>query len=112
MREDDFDEAALDLDAIARFGAVPASVLINLSSVNPHRPGDGARPGTCARRCSGCNVRFTATQHMRLEFLLRVRDEGRQLAKGGGRGLHAQPARLHAAGRPCRCRDRRAPAKL
>ena len=29
------------------------------------------------------NVRFTATQHMRLEFLLRVRDEDRQLAKGG-----------------------------
>ena len=82
VREDDFDEAALDLDAIARFGAVPASVLINLSSQNPIGlemiPPQHVRPALFQ-----VNVRFTASQPMRLEFLLRVRDEDRQLAKGG-----------------------------
>jgi hypothetical protein len=81
VREDDFDEAALDLDAIARFGAVPAAVLINLSSQNPVGlemiPPQHVRPALYQ-----VNVRFTASQHMRLEFLLRVRDEDRQLAKG------------------------------
>jgi hypothetical protein len=81
VREDDFDEAALDLDAIARFGAVPASVLINLSSVNPIGL-EMVPPGHVRPALFQVNVRFTATQHMRMEFLLRVRDEGRQLAKG------------------------------
>src|SRR5262249_14416541 len=35
VREDDFAEADLDLDAIGRWMAVPAEVLINRSEVNP-----------------------------------------------------------------------------
>ena len=81
VREDDFDEAALDLDAIARFGATPASVLINLSSVNPigleMLPPRHVRPALFR-----VDVRFSASTHMRLEFLVRLRDDDRQLARG------------------------------
>ena len=35
VREDDFDEAALDLDAIGRFMATPAAVLVNRSDTSP-----------------------------------------------------------------------------
>jgi hypothetical protein len=81
VREDDFDEAALDLDAIARFGAVPASVLINLSSVNPIGL-EMVPPGHVRPALFQVTVRFVASQRMRLDFLLRVRDEDRQLARG------------------------------
>ena len=96
VREDDFDEAALDLDAIARFGAVPASVLINLSSANPIGlemvPPQHVRPSLFQ-----VNVRLHRhPAHAPGVPAARAR---RSPAAGQGRrrGLHAQPARLHAA---------------
>jgi hypothetical protein len=81
VREDDFEEAALDLDAIARFGAIPAAVLINASTANPIGlemvPAGHIRPALFR-----VQVNFTATTQMRLEFLLRVRDEQQHLARG------------------------------
>jgi hypothetical protein len=81
VREDDFEEAALDLDAIGRFGAVPAAVIINTSSVNPIGlemvPPNHIRPALFR-----VVVNFSASGRMRFEFLLRVRDENKHLARG------------------------------
>ena len=107
VREDDFDEAALDLDAIGRFGAVPAAVLVNRSDGEPDGPGDGAARSTCGPRSHPGDVRFSADTHMRLEFLLRVRDEA---APAPARASGPRPfARLHApAAVHARCREARA----
>jgi hypothetical protein len=82
VREDDFSEAALDLDAIGRFAAVPASVLINASSANPVGlemvPAGHVRPALFRLQVS-----FSATTHMRLEYLVRIRDQGDRLASAG-----------------------------
>jgi hypothetical protein len=79
VREDDFSEAALDLDAIGRFAAVPASVLINASSANPVGlemvPAGHVRPALFRLQVS-----FTATTHMRLEYVVRIRDQADRLA--------------------------------
>ena len=88
--EDDFAEAALDLDAIGRWMAVPAQVLINRSEMNPigleRVPAKLVVPALYR-----VNVSFSATRHMRLEFLLRVRDEDRQLNGGQGGVFAPQP---------------------
>jgi hypothetical protein len=88
VREDDFAEAALDLDAIGRFAAVPASVLINTSSANPVGlemvPAGHVRPALFRLQLS-----FAATTHMRLEYLVRIRDQADQLATGGDGQLFA-----------------------
>jgi hypothetical protein len=90
VREDDFDEAALDLDAIGRFGATPASVLINRSEVNPIGlemiPTGYVRPAFFR-----VQVTFSATTHMRLEFLLRVRDDAQQLQRHQGAVFEPDP---------------------
>jgi len=88
--EDDFTEAALDLDAIGRWMAVPAQVLINRSETNPIGlemvPRGLIRPALYQ-----IQVTFTATSHMRLEFLVRVRDEDRVLHGGQGVGFAPHP---------------------
>jgi hypothetical protein len=88
--EDDFAEAALDLDAIGRWMAVPAQVLINRSEANPigleQVPKSLVLPALYR-----VNVYFSATQHMRMEFLVRVRDEDRQLRGGQGNAFTPQP---------------------
>lgn len=82
VREDDFYEAALDLDAIGRFAAVPASVLINTSGAS--RIGLEMIPeGHVRPALFRLQVTFTATTHMRLEYLVRVRDQGNRLASAG-----------------------------
>jgi hypothetical protein len=91
VREDDFEEAALDLDAIARFGATPAAVLINTSTANPIGlemiPVGHVRPALFR-----VQVNFSASRRMRLEFLLRVRDEHNHLARGADAPFEPNPA--------------------
>jgi hypothetical protein len=91
VREDDFEEAALDLDAIGRFGAVPAAVLVNRSESNPVGlemvPGQHVRPAFFRLQ-----VMFSAGSHMRLEFLLRVRDDAHQLLREQGDAFAPTPA--------------------
>ena len=88
VREDDFYEAALDLDAIGRFAAVPESVLINASAANPVGlemiPAGHVRPALFRLQ-----ITFTATTHMRLEYLVRVRDQGNRLASSSDGQLFA-----------------------
>jgi hypothetical protein len=90
VREDDFDEAALDLDAIGRFMATPASVLINRSEANPigleMLPPAHIRPAFFR-----VQVSFSAGSHMRLEFLLRVRDDAHQLLREQGDAFEPAP---------------------
>jgi hypothetical protein len=90
VREDDFEEAALDLDAIGRFGAVPAAVLVNRSESNPIGlemvPAQHVRPAFFRLQ-----VMFSAGSHMRLEFLLRVRDDAHQLLREQGEAFAPTP---------------------
>jgi hypothetical protein len=73
IREDDFAEAELDLDAIGRWMATPAAVLINASEVNPIGL-DRVPPNEVVPAMYQLNVALVAQQHMRLDFLVRVRD--------------------------------------
>jgi hypothetical protein len=90
VREDDFREAALDLDAIGRWMAEPTSVLINRSDVNPvgldKLPARLVLPALYQ-----VQVTFSATAHMRLEFMVRVRDEKKQLLEPGGEPFAPMP---------------------
>jgi hypothetical protein len=90
IREDDFDEAALDLDAIGRFGATPASVLINRSEANPIGL-EMIPPGYVRPALFRVQVTFSATTHMRLEFLVRVRDDASQLQRQQGEVFQPDP---------------------
>jgi hypothetical protein len=78
IREDDFAEAELDLDAIGRWMAPPAAVLINASEVNPigleHVP-----PNEVVPAMFQLHVALVAEQRMRLDFLVRVRDSRERL---------------------------------
>jgi hypothetical protein len=83
LREDDFDEAALDLDALARFGAAPATVLVNNSQKNgaglEALPPEHVRPALYRVR-----VALVGNGHLRLNLVVRVRDEASQLLTTGG----------------------------
>jgi hypothetical protein len=85
VREDDFAEAELDLDAIGRWMAAPAAVLINASEVNPVGL-EQVPPDLVVPAMFQLAVTFTATTHMRLDFLVRVRDKDGQLLGAGGAG--------------------------
>jgi hypothetical protein len=78
FREDDFDEADGDLDAIGRWMAPFASVLINRSDVNPIGlemvPANVVTPALME-----IDVTFTSSKHMTCEWLLRVRDDDDRL---------------------------------
>jgi hypothetical protein len=88
VREDDFAEAELDLDAIGRWMGAPAALLINASEVNPvgleQVPADVVVPAMFR-----VAVTFTATAHMRLDFLVRVRDKDGQLTSAGAADVFA-----------------------
>ena len=77
--EDDFSEAALDLDAIGRFGANPLAVLVNHSTENPIGL-EGVPAGHVRPALFRVQVHFSASVRMRLDFLVRVRDEGQRLS--------------------------------
>jgi hypothetical protein len=78
VREDDFAEAELDLDAIGRWMAVPASVLINFSEVNPVGL-DKMPPTEVVPAMFRVAVTLVTDLHMRLDFLVRVRDTKNRL---------------------------------
>ena len=78
VREDDFAEAALDLDAIGRYMANPAAVLVNPSAVNPAGL-EMVPPGHVRPALFRVQVHFAATAPMRLEYVVRVRDEDARL---------------------------------
>jgi hypothetical protein len=78
VREDDFAEAELDLDAIGRWMAPPPAVLINASEVNgtglEQLPANVVIPALFR-----VGVTLVAERHMRLDFLVRVRDDKNRL---------------------------------
>lgn len=78
IREDDMAEAALDLDAIGRWMATPAAVLINRSEVNPagldQVPANLIVPGFAR-----VQVTLDANRHMRATVSVRVRDKRERL---------------------------------
>jgi predicted small lipoprotein YifL len=78
VREDDFAEAELDLDAIGRWMAPPAAVLINASEVNAVGL-ETMPPAVVVPAMFRVAVTMTASRHMRLDFLVRVRDTKGQL---------------------------------
>jgi hypothetical protein len=89
-REDDFAEAELDLDAIGRFMAPPAAVLINRSEVNPigleHVPAGEIVPAMYR-----LEVTLTASTHMRCTYVVRVRDGKGRLWNGSDPRFQPQP---------------------
>lgn len=83
IREDDFHEASLDLDAMGRWMAPFVSVLINRSEVNP--VGLELTPPSLIRPALWeITARFTSDQPMSCQFLVRVRDDDERLWEDGG----------------------------
>jgi hypothetical protein len=78
VREDDFNEAELDLDAMGRWMAPFNAVLINNSQVNPIGlemvPANVVIPAL-----TEIDVNFTATRAMTCTYVVRVRDDNDQL---------------------------------
>jgi hypothetical protein len=78
VREDDFAEAELDLDAIGRWMAPYAAVLINNSQVNPIGlemvPANVVIPALIE-----IDVNFTANRPMKCVYAIRVRDDHNQV---------------------------------
>ncbi len=81
--EEAFAEAALDLDALGRWGAVPAAVILNSSRQSPNGlervPANHVRPAFFRVR-----VGLIGSGHLRLNWIVRVRDEAGQLMLDGG----------------------------
>ena len=92
VREDDFEEAAIDLDAIGRFGATPAAVLINRSEVNPIGL-EGLPPLEVYVRPAlfQIQVGFAAGAPMRVELVVRVRDQAGRLYQAGDTVFEPRP---------------------
>jgi hypothetical protein len=78
IREDDFAEAELDLDAIGRWMAVPAKVLINYSEVR-NVGLEKVPPSEVVPAMFRVAVTLVTDLHMRLDFLVRVRDSKNRL---------------------------------
>lgn len=78
IREDDFAEAELDLEAIGRWMAPPAAVLINASEVNPVGL-EQVPPNKVVPAMFRVTVALVSQRHMRLQFLVRVRDSKNRL---------------------------------
>lgn len=91
LREDDFIEGELDLDAMGRWMAPFAAVLINRSDVNPVGlemvPKNAIVPAMFE-----FDVTFSADKHMTCEFLVRVRDDDDILYQDGDSLFSPQPA--------------------
>jgi hypothetical protein len=78
VREDDFKEGEADLDAMGRWMAPFASVLINRSEVNPIGM-EMVPPNVVTPALMEVDVTFTANRHMTCEWMLRVRDDDDRL---------------------------------
>ena len=91
VREDDFAEAELDLDAIGRWMAVPAEVLINRSEVNPI--GNEMVPKTeIVPAMFKIIFQLDADVHMTCTYVIRVRDLNDRLQTGNGAIYAPMPA--------------------
>ena len=91
VREDDFAEAELDLDAIGRWMAVPAEVLINRSEVNPI--GLEMVPKTeIVPAMFRIIFQLDADVHMTCTYVIRVRDLNDRLQTGPGTIYAPTPA--------------------
>ena len=90
VREDDFAEAELDLDAIGRWMAVPAAVLINRSEVNPVGlemvPKNEIVPAMYRTI-----FQLDADVHMTCTYIIRVRDRNGRLQTGNGMAYGPMP---------------------
>jgi hypothetical protein len=79
IREDDFAEAEKDLDALGRWMAPFAQVLVNRSEIEATLPAPNGLETIPARVVTPALVEvdltLTATKHMTCEWLVRVRDE-------------------------------------
>ena len=78
VREDDFNEAELDLDAIGRWMAPFNAVLINNSQVNPIGL-SMVPPNVVIPALIEIDVSFTANRNMTCTYDIRVRDDNDQL---------------------------------
>ncbi len=78
VREDDFNEAELDLDALGRWMAPFNAVLINNSQVNPIGL-SMVPPNVVIPALIEIDVSFTADAAMSCKYDIRVRDDNDQL---------------------------------
>lgn len=78
LREDDLVEGSLDLDAMGRWMAPFAAVLINRSDVNPVGL-DMVPPNVVIPALQEIDVTLSSETSMHCEFLVRVRDDDDQL---------------------------------
>lgn len=99
VREDDFAEAALDLDALGRFMAVPESVLVNRSEVNPIGL-ERVPPDVITPQLVQVKVSLIANRHVRAELLLRVRDNNNVLAPTDSTDLYRPMPRAYVPPAP------------
>ena len=83
LREDDFIEGELDLDAMGRWMAPFAAVLINRSDVNPIGL-DMVPPDVVIPAMQEIDVTLIAEQHMTCTFMVRVRSDDDQLLDESG----------------------------
>ncbi|HET6150189.1 MAG TPA: hypothetical protein VFH68_21795 [Polyangia bacterium] len=85
LREDDFLEGSLDLDAMGRWMAPFAAVLINRSDVNPIGL-EMVPPNVVVPALQEVDVTLIALgdAQMRCEFMVRVRDDDEQLLREDG----------------------------
>ena len=92
LREDDFHEASLDLDAMGRYGINYGELLINRSEVRPVPQADPSGSVDCSMGCLPekysirpalweVTPRFNANQPMSFQFLMRVRDDDQRLCE-------------------------------
>jgi hypothetical protein len=90
LREDDFSEAALDLDAMGRWMGNFVGLIINRSEVNPI--GLEMVPKTLVRPALfEVTVRFVSAAHMTCAFSVRVRDDRGRLLTGDGPAFMPMP---------------------
>lgn len=83
LREDDFIEGELDLDAMGRWMAPFAAVLINRSDVNPVGL-EMVPPNVVIPAMQEIDVTLIAEQHMTCTFMVRVRSDDDQLLDESG----------------------------
>jgi hypothetical protein len=81
VREDDFHEMAIDLDAMGRWMAPPAAVLINRSEVNPIGL-DMVPKNVVTPSLFRVGIAFSADAHVTCDLVLRVRDQADRLDSG------------------------------
>jgi hypothetical protein len=95
LREDDFIEGELDLDAMGRWMAPFAAVLINRSDVNPIGL-EMVPPNVIIPAMQEIDVTLIAVQHMTCHFMVRVRsDDDQVLAESGDANLFVPTPTLY-----------------